>query len=295
MSPVRLIILLVAAAAAIGAVFLVRSMAAPAPAVAAAKMAPVEVEKPKEVPAKLVLVASHPIGVGKFVSTDDLRWQEWPADAPADSFIDKEKNPEALEKMVGAVSRFPLLEGEPVTGAKLQHPGTSGFMAVMLTPGMRAVSIQIDAESAAGGFIQPNDRVDVIVTRQVENATGGQSANSIQGVRSDLILSNVRVLAIDAQYGAPPAESSDEPQTGQGVVLMGSRATLELSERDATLLNTARKAGELSLTLRSIADLQAPQGATPAGRVYRDGVAQDAEGVRVYRYGTESVSSAPAG
>src|SRR5690349_8510874 len=98
MSPVRLIILLVAAAAAIGAVFLVRSMATPAPAVAAAKMTPAEVEKPKEVPAKLVLVANHPIGVGKFVSTDDLRWQEWPADAPIDSFIEKEENPEALEK-----------------------------------------------------------------------------------------------------------------------------------------------------------------------------------------------------
>ncbi|MFT3723664.1 MAG: Flp pilus assembly protein CpaB [Hyphomonadaceae bacterium] len=296
MSPVRLIILLVAAAAAIGAVFLVRSMAAPAPAVAAAKMTPVEAEKPKEVPAKLVLVANHPIGVGKFVSADDLRWQEWPADAPAASFIDKEKNPEALEKMVGAVSRYPFVEGEPVTNAKLQHPGTSGFMAVMLSPGMRAVSIQIDAEFAAGGFIQPNDRVDVIVTREVENKTGGgQTANTIQATRADQILSNIRVLAIDAEYGAPPAENSEEPKTGQGIVLMGSRATLEMSDRDATLLNAARKAGEISLTLRSIADIQGAEGATGVGRVYRDGVTQDAEGVRVYRYGTESVSSAPAG
>ena len=76
---------------------------------------------------------------------------------------------------------------------------------------------------------------------------------------------------------------------------MGSRATLEMSDRDATLLNAARKAGEISLTLRSIADIQGAEGATGVGRVYRDGVTQDAEGVRVYRYGTESVSSAPAG
>ena len=68
-----------------------------------------------------------------------------------------------------------------------------------------------------------------------------------------------------------------------------------MTERDATLLNTARKAGDISLTLRSIADMSAPQGATGAGRVYRDGVSQDAEGVRVYRYGTETVASAPAG
>jgi pilus assembly protein CpaB len=293
MSPVRLIILLVAAAAAIGAVFLVRTVQSPAPA-AAASAAPVEAAKPKEIPTKQVLIANHGISVGTFVSAEDLRWQEWPASAPIDSFIDKEKEPEALEKMVGAVARFELVEGEPVTGAKLQHPGTSGFMAVMLTPGMRAVSTEINAESAAGGFIQPNDRVDVIVTRDVENKSAGGS-NSIQGVRSDLILSNVRVLAIDAAYGAPPSEDSDAPKSGQGVVLMGSRATLELSERDATLLNTAKKAGEISLTLRSIADMKAPQGATGVGRVYRDGVAQGAEGVRVYRYGTETVTSAPAG
>ncbi len=296
MSPVRLIILLVAAAAAIGAVFLVRSMAAPSPAVAASKMTPAEVERPKEIPTKQVLVANHEIAVGKFVSADDLRWQEWPASAPIGAFLDHDKEPEALEKMVGAVARFEIVEGEPVTRAKLQQPGMSGFMAVMLTPGMRAVSTEINAESAAGGFIQPNDRVDVILTRDLESKGGtGQGANSIQGVRSDLILSNVRVLAIDAEYGAPPTQNSDEPKTGQGVVLIGSRATLELTERDATLLNTAKKAGELSLTLRSIADMQSPQGATAAGRVYRDGVAQDAEGVRVYRYGTETVSSAPAG
>ena len=85
MSPVRLVILLVAAVAAIGAVFLVRSMAAPAPAVAAAKMAPVEAPKPVEIPTKQVLVANRPIPVGKFVEADDLRWQEWPASAPVDS------------------------------------------------------------------------------------------------------------------------------------------------------------------------------------------------------------------
>lgn len=293
MSPVRLIILVIAAGAAIGAVFLVRSMQAPAPAAAAADMT-AAVAKPMEIPLKQILVANQTIPAGKFVSLDDLKWQGWPADAQMDSFIDQEKQADALEKMVGAVARFDIVAGEPLTTTKLQHPGTAGFMSVMLTPGMRAVSIEIETETAAGGFIQPNDRVDVIVTREVENANA--KANPMAGIRSDLILANVRVLAIDQTYGLPPAEGGEEEaRTGQGAVIVGSRATLELTERDATLVNTARKAGEISLTLRSIADLSAPQGATGTGRAYRDGVSQDAEGVRIYRYGTETVSSATAG
>jgi pilus assembly protein CpaB len=284
MSPVRLIILLVAAGAAIGAVFLVRSMQQPAPAAAA--VAPVEARKP-EAPAKQILVAKAAIPVGKFVVADDLKWQAWPESAATGAFIDQKANPEALEKMVGAVARFEVVEGEPITNSKLVHPGDSGFMAAMLTPGTRAIAIEIAPETAAGGFIQPNDRVDIIVTREVEVATQG-AANTVQNYRSDLILANVRILAIDGIYAPPPA-------AGQAAPLIGSRATLELTERDTTLINAAKRAGELSLTLRSIADLQSPQGATPTGRVYRDGIAQGSEGVRVYRYGTETVSSAPAG
>jgi pilus assembly protein CpaB len=296
MSPVRLIILVIAAGAAIGAVFLVRSMQAPAPAVAAADMPAAPAPVAVEFPLKQILVASNTIPAGKYVSLDDLKWQGWPADAQMDSFIDKEKEAEALEKMVGAVARFDIVAGEPVTRTKLKKPGTAGFMSVMLTPGMRAVSIEIETETAAGGFIQPNDRVDVIVTREVENANAKAQANPMAGIRSDLILANIRVLAIDHVYGTPPVEGGEEEvRTGQGAVIVGSRATLELNERDATLVSTARKAGDLSLTLRSIADLSAPQGATSTGKAYRDGVSQDAEGVRIYRYGTETVSSATAG
>lgn len=292
MSPMRLIILLVAAAAAIGAVFLVRTVQSPSQATASET--PAATAQPVEVPKKMILVANTAIPVGKFAALDDLRWQEWPADAPMDAFIDKEKQPDALEKLVGAVARQDFVAGEPVTVAKLVQPGSAGFMSVMLTPGMRAVSVRIEAETAAGGFIQPNDRVDVIVTREVQDKSGA-AGNSIQGIRSDQILANVRVLAIDAIYGAPPAEDGKEPQAGQGAAIVGSRATLELTDRDATLLNTARKAGEISLTLRSIADIAAPAGATGQGRVYRDGVAQDVEGVKIFRYGNETVSSATAG
>jgi pilus assembly protein CpaB len=284
MSPVRLIILLVAAGAAIAAVFLVRSAQTPAPAAAAIA---VEAPKPKDVPTKQILVARLPIPVGKFIVADDLKWQDWPEAAPTGVFIDKKTDAEGLEKMVGAVARFELVEGEPVTATKLVHPGDQSFMAAMLTPGMRAVSIDISPETAAGGFILPADHIDVIMTREIQ---GGASNNGVGNVRSDMILQNVRVLAIDGIY-APPAKE------GQAAMLIGTRATLELSQPDSSLLSTAKKSGELTFSLRSIADIQSPSGATGVGRVYRDGMAQGsgADGVRVYRYGTETISKAPAG
>ncbi len=292
MSPVRLIILLVAAVAAVGAVFLVRSVQAPAAATAAENPAPAVASEPVKMPTQQVLVANNPIPIGRFVAAEDLRWQEWPAEAPMQAFLVQEADPEALEKMIGAVARVELVAGEPVTLAKLVHPGTAGFMSVMLAPGMRAVSFEIEPETAAGGFIQPNDRVDVLVTREIETAS---NSNGMQNVRTDVILQNVRVLAVDHIYGPPlSVDSEGAPRTGKAEVIMGSRATLELSDRDSVLVNTAKRAGALALVLRSVADLSQPQGATGVGRVYRDGVSQDAQGVRVYRYGTETVSTAPA-
>lgn len=288
MSPMRLIILLVAAGAAIAAVFLVRAAGAPKPAAAATV---VEVAKPREVPSKQILVAKAAIPVGKAVTIDDLKWQAWPENAPTGSFIDQKKEPEALEKSVGAIARFDMVEGEPVTASKLVHAGNSSFMAAMLTPGTRAVSIEISPETAAGGFIQPNDRVDVVVIRELE---GEQAAGGLPKVRSDLILANIRVLAIDGIY-APPKPEGENAATGQGAVLVGTRATLELAEKDVVVINAAKKAGDLALSLRSIADIRAPSGATGYGRVYRDGVSQGSEGVRIYKHGNETIAAATAG
>lgn len=279
MSPVRLIILLVAAGAAIAAVFLVRSMQAPAPAVAAAPAA----VAPKTAPMKEILVARQAIPAGKFVAADDLRWVGWPDNSPTTEMVERKASPEGLEEAVGAVARFGLVEGEPVTSAKLVHPGQAGFMAALVTQGMRAVSIDIDGDFAAGGFIHPNDHVDVMLTREID----GAGSSNLQHMRSEIILANVRVLAIDTNYGAQAHE-------GQGGAIGGSRATLELSNVDATLLATARRSGRITLVLRSIADMQGMSGATGPGRVYRDGLSTGAEGVKIYRYGSKSVSSVPA-
>lgn len=280
MSPLRLIILLVAAGAAIGAVFLVRTTQAPASAVAAAPAAAeVKVAMTKE-----VLVARHAIPAGKFIAADDLRWVGWPDNSPTTSMVERKASPTALEDAVGAVARLEMVEGEPLTLNKIVHPGDAGFMSALVAPGMRTVAVDINLDTAAGGFIHPNDRVDVIMTRELEDIGPG----SMDAMISEQILQNVRVLAIDTNYGA-------QEQEGQGGAIGGSRAMLELSTGDATLLSSARRAGRLTLVLRSVADMQGYSGATATGRVYRDGLNNSAEGVRVYRNGTKSVSSVPAG
>jgi pilus assembly protein CpaB len=167
-------------------------------------------------------------------------------------------------------------------------------MAAILTPGMRAVSVEIEPETAAGGFILPDDRVDVIVTREID--VGGEGGGGgMQNVRADLILANVRVLAIDSTYSRPVPGEGEDPASGQGQSLVGSRATLELAERDAALLASADKAGDISLSLRSITEISGESGATGVGRVYRDGLPTEARGVRVYRHGRETAVMAPAG
>ncbi|MBI1361947.1 MAG: Flp pilus assembly protein CpaB [Alphaproteobacteria bacterium] len=282
MSPLRLIILLVAAGAAIAAVFLVRSVKAPAPAVASS--VPVE-SRQAEIPAKQILVAKKDIVVGHFLVADDLSWQPWPENAPTKSFLDQKSEPDALEKSVGAVAKVAMVEGEPVTAAKIAHPGDGGWMSAMLEPGMRAVSIEISADTAAAGFIQPNDHVDVMMVRDVDSSENNAAGPVLAKARAHTILQNVKVLAIDSTY-APPAKE------GEGGVLIGSRATLELSPEDATLVAAAQKGGKLSVTLRSIADLQGSDGATAIGRALRDGAR--AEQVRIYRYGAEGVAPVPA-
>ncbi len=272
MSPVRLIILLVAAGAAIAAVFLIRSIQAPAPAVAAS----VEAPPPST---KQVLVARREIPVGRFVTVEDLLWQDWPEKTETPNFLEKENSPEALEDYVGAVAVARIVMGEPIVREKLVHAGEQGFMAAMLSPGMRAVSVEINVENAGGGFILPQDRVDVSVIRDpigTEPMIGDRAVETL--------LQNVRVLAIDGIY-SPPVQ-------GQAAVLIGSRVTFELANPDANLLMAADATGDLKIALRSIADLQDRSGATAVGRSYRDGTNQN---IRVFRYGAPRVSTVPAG
>jgi pilus assembly protein CpaB len=189
-----------------------------------------------------VLIAKSDIGMGTAISTQDLQWQAWPSATTGDSYITKKDKPGAAEELAGAITRAPFTAGEPIREAKLiRANGAAGYMAAILPSGMRAVSTEISPETGAGGFILPNDRVDVILSRRPKDADKKADA---EPATSETILTNVRVLAIDQTV---------EEKNGQRVVV-GKTATLEIAPRQAEKLTLARALGTLSLSLRSLLD-----------------------------------------
>jgi pilus assembly protein CpaB len=187
-----------------------------------------------------ILVAKTDIAVGRSVSSENLAWQAWPIKAAGPLFIKRSVRPNAIEDLKGAVARSSFVIGEPLREQKLVLAGGGGFMSAILPAGMRAVSTEISAETGAGGFILPNDYVDVLLTRQDE-----------ERFVSETILRNVRVLAIDQTI---------QEKDGQRVVV-GKTATLELSPRQSETLTLSRRRGSLSLALRSLADAKPASGA----------------------------------
>jgi pilus assembly protein CpaB len=192
-----------------------------------------------------VLVAKSDIGLGQTLTQNDIQWQTWPASTASSTFIRRNDRPDATTQIAGSIARAPFIAGEPIREAKLVKADGSGFMAAILPTGMRAVSTEISPESGAGGFILPNDRVDVILTRREKNPNPDRGATDI--VVSEIILSNIRVLAID---------QAPKEKDGQNTVV-GRTATLELKADQTWILSAARQAGTLSLALRSIADANA--------------------------------------
>lgn len=196
-----------------------------------------------------ILVAKGDIAMGQTLSPQDMQWQAWPPDTNIASAIKKKDQPDAIEKMSGSIARYPFVAGEPIREAKLVNAKGSGFMAAILPSGMRAVSTQISPETSAGGFILPNDHVDVLLTRRDREA---EKATGTEVQTSEMILKNIRVLAIDQTLGE---------KDGQKVVI-GKTATLSLTPRQAETLTLAQKLGSISLALRSITDAQSDDKST---------------------------------
>jgi pilus assembly protein CpaB len=188
-----------------------------------------------------VLIAKSDIGLGQTVKPDDLQWQTWPAATASSTFIRRNDRPDATNQVAGSIARSPFIAGEPIREQKLVKADGSGFMAAILPTGMRAVSTEISPETGAGGFVLPNDRVDVILTKHEKNPENTSAPDIVVSV---IILMNIRVLAIDQV----PKEKD-----GQNVVV-GKTVTLELKPEQTATLAAARQAGTLSLALRSIAD-----------------------------------------
>src|SRR3954454_6405428 len=202
------------------------------------------VQPPVQLQTVDVLVAKKDIGLGQSVTADDVQWQSWPAATANNNFIRRNERPEAINDVVGSIARAPFIAGEPVREPKLVKANGSGFMAAMLPTGMRAVSTEISPETGAGGFILPNDRVDVILSKREKNPDRSGPSDI---VNSEVILANVRVLAID---------QAPKEKDGQNAVV-GKTVTLELKPEQAETLARARQSGTLSLALRSIADVSA--------------------------------------
>src|SRR5215211_8580734 len=138
-----------------------------------------------------VLVAKDDIALGQTVAVENLQWQTWTEQTASGSFIRKKERPEAITQIVGSIARMAFIAGEPIREQKLVKANGSGFMAAILPTGMRAVSTEISAETGAGGFILPNDRVDVILSKREKNP---DRAGPSDIVNSEIILANVRVL-----------------------------------------------------------------------------------------------------
>lgn len=223
-----------------------------------------------------IMVSSKAIEAGAKIMPGDLKWQGWPKSALDASFITKEAQPGALEDAAaGSVARIPMVSGEPVTTQKVIKADGAGFMAAVLTPGMRAVGVKLTTERGAGGFILPNDRVDVIMTRKM-----GNDGNGVPAYNAATVLEDVRVLAID--------QTSQEE--GESKSIVGKTATLELSGTQAQTMALAEAMGDLSLSLRSLAKNENVDANTKRPRGFGTGD----EGVVVLRYGIQGHAAASA-
>ena len=220
-----------------------------------------------------VLVAKSDIPLGHSISAQDMQWQLWPTQAASPVFVRKSDKPNAIEELTGAIARAPFVAGEPLREGKLIKSNGSGYMAAVLDKGMRAISTEISPETGAGGFILPNDRVDVILSRrdrEAEKSSGSESHTS------ETILIAIRVLAIDQTLGE---------KDGQKVVI-GKTATLELTPRQAEQLALSRQLGTMSLALRSLAD--AGETALPNDD---DRAAGKRAGINTVRFGVSTVTT----
>ena len=232
MNSKRIVFLLLAVIVAGTTAFLARAwLQAERAAIAAQIAAP----KPVAAPSVQVLVARNALRTGQLIKPEDLRWQAWPQGALPQTYIIEGKKP--LTDFVGAVARVSFRVGQPIADTDIVMPGSRGFLAAVLRPGLRAVSVPATATSAVSGFIYAGDRVDVLLTHTLNGPNGQHSA-------TETILRNARVIAMDQRLDFTPG---DKPE-------IGKTATLELTAKQTEIVTLAVKMGELSLVLRSLQD-----------------------------------------
>lgn len=260
MSARQLIVLAVAAVAAILALVLIRGV------MSARDSAPAEAEV-AAIAGEQVLVVTRDVAQGAPLTPSDLGVASFPADSVSQAYVRISAQPSAQADYVGAVTRRPFVAGEPITAGSVIQPEGRGFMAAQLQPGFRAVAIEISPETAAGGFIQPNDHVDVLVTH---------TPNGASQVRTDIVLEDVRVLAL-GENTQPQTTGEDGPAK-----INASVAVLELAAEDARALAMATELGDVSLALRGV---QAETVGMRTGGNARNRISQESGAVRIHAHG----------
>jgi pilus assembly protein CpaB len=230
-----------------------------------------QAEGPKEPVAQLetveVLVAKTDLDRGQVLADSSIGWQVWPKAAANGNFITKTSRPDAIQQFTGSIARVPVAAGQPIYDPMVVFAKGSGFLSATLPKGMRAVAVTISPESSAGGFILPEDHVDILLTRHDKAA---EKTSGIETIVTDTILRNVPVLAVDQTV---------EDKNGQKVVI-GKTATLELTPQQAETAEAARQIGSLSLSLRALVDSQS---ATPDGDEQHE--------LHTVRYGVRSLTT----
>lgn len=263
----RIVVAGIAGVAAIGALLLSGSSPPPqteAPEAAAAAP-PVQVYKTTE-----VLVTVGDVPMGGIINEMDVKWALFPEEGISPQYIVKNDAPGAVKDIAGSIARHPFVAGEPLRREKLIRGNGSGFLSAILPSGKRAVAITTDGTGAtsAGGFVLPNDFIDVVRVYRDEDAS---RARGVEVYKSEIVLQNVRVLAIGQNI----------QERGGERFITGQTATLELDPKQTELIILAQRVGTLSLALRSLQDANKPnedfavQAKGNALTVVRFGVAQE--------------------
>jgi len=198
------------------------------------------VEAAPEATVPMVLVAKGKVPTGAFLRPENLRWERWPENGIAPSYITDNKR--KIEDYVGAVVRVGLSDGEPITDARVVKPGESGFLSAVLEPGNRAITVNLTPSSGLAGLVFPGDRVDLVASFKIEFDGKQDGGSHPARYASETVESNLKVLAVDQRVDDQNKE-----------IVVAKTATLEVTPKQAEIIAIVSEVGKFSLSLRSIA------------------------------------------
>jgi pilus assembly protein CpaB len=207
----------------------------------------------QEVPKTQIMVAVKPIEVGNLLTEENIKWKTWPVDAIFPGTVERSEKKKPLEVLSGRAIR-PIAVDEPVLKSAIVSDD-GGFLAAALEPGYRAVAVSVGASTMAGGFINPGDFVDVLLTYRVTISANNPDEfvqgkmqkiieDNVNRYATETILRNIKVLGVDQR-------ATKGEETGAKV---GKTVTLQVNERQAEIMALGTQMGDISLALRPLGD-----------------------------------------